>query len=161
MSNLLETFAAWCKNNDYTPDTNRQYDNAARVWLAWCGARQLDPLLATKGDVEAHRDEMRARKLSPASVAHRVIIVRSFYESLLDADLVSANPAGRVRARRGVRGGNYKAFSREQLAHLLASFQSDDIETLRDRAMVALMALHGLRCIEVHKLNGVPTGKGN
>lgn len=150
---LLNVFARACQSHDFTPDTQQTYNYNAQAWLSWCQLRSLGPLVATRADVEAHRDELRARKLAPSTVSHRIIIVRAFYEALLAADLVNDNPAARVRVRRGARSGNYKALSLEQLQTLLASFVRNDLETLRDRAIVTLMALHGLRRIEVHRLN--------
>ena len=52
---LHEEYEAWL-NGSTARTTGRKYAGYARVWLAWCGWRRLDPLTVTRDDISAYLD---------------------------------------------------------------------------------------------------------
>ena len=142
-------------NGDATPDTVAAYRREVGAWMAWCQKRGLDPLEARRDDVERYRMELKAAGIVTSTRAHKLSIVRRFYAAAVRHELIAKNPA------EGVRGGKdltapedkMKALSKAGLASLVALIPNDNIADTRDRAIVGLMALHGLRRIEVHRLN--------
>ncbi len=142
-------------NGDATRDTVLAYRREVGLWVAWCATRELNPLDARRDDVERYREELKAKGISVSTRAHKLSIVRRFYDAAIRHELIAKNPA------EGVRGGKdntapedkMKALSHTGLSVLVAMMPTETLADSRDRAVVGLMALHGLRRIEVHRLN--------
>ena len=142
-------------NGDATRDTVLAYRREVGLWVAWCAGRELNPLDARRDDVERYREELKAKGIAVTTRAHKLSIVRRFYAAAIRHELIAKNPAD------GVRGGKdntapedkMKALSHNGLSAMVALMPTETLADTRDRAIVALMALHGLRRIEVHRLN--------
>jgi site-specific recombinase XerD len=156
---MLEAFARFLRvdvaNGDATADTIASYRREVAAWVRWCASQNIDPVQARRGDVESFREAMKQAGLSVATRAHKLSIVRRFYEAALSHGLIERNPAERVRAGRDRTApeDRMKALSHGALAALVSALPADGLSARRDRAVIALMAGHGLRRIEVHRLN--------
>jgi site-specific recombinase XerD len=82
-------------------------------------------------------------------------IVRRFYEGALKHGLITVNPASSVKGGKDLTAPveKMKALTGGALAVLLSRIPGDSLSGRRDRAVVGLMAIHGLRRVEVHRLN--------
>lgn len=86
--------AAWLET-DKTDATRISYFGALQAWLAWCAARDLDPLTARRVDVDAWKNTATTTGAAPgrATVRLRVSAVSSWYDYLAGNDLTDRNPA--------------------------------------------------------------------
>jgi site-specific recombinase XerD len=81
--------------------------------------------------------------------------VRRFYEAALKHEIIDVNPAARVRGGKDLTPPEEKmhSFTGDALVSLLDRVPTNTLSGARDRAIVALMAIHGLRRVEVHRLD--------
>ena len=144
---------------DAAPATVRSYRAEVATWVEWCEAKGIDPATATVGDIKRFRAELVERGYRPVTIGWKLTVVRRFYEAARCAGLRPDNPAAGVRPPRVRRAAeDFKYLTADQLARLLAAVPSPDeatgveqVKRLRDQLMLSLMALHGLRTIEVHR----------
>jgi site-specific recombinase XerD len=156
---LLNAFEAFLQMDvaygDATLDTVAAYRREVGFWIKWCDKSGIDPAQARRGDIEAYKEALKRDGASVATRRHKLSIVRRFYAAAQKYELIKINPA------EGVKGGKdltlpeekMKFLAEQALSTLLSTIPSDTISGLRDRTLVALMAIHGLRRIEVHRLN--------
>lgn len=114
----------------------------ARVWMAYCTAQGIDPLLVQRPDLLIWFGGLRERM---ALSTPRVYLVglRLFYDYLLEEELVTENHARHIRIpRRPLAPVN--PFSDADLDSLFAS-----LETPTDLALVLLLLGGGLRRAEL------------
>src|SRR5215211_1423768 len=78
---------------DASPDTVRGYRTQVESWVSWCKSRAIDPARATTEDVKAYRQDLVSARYKPASIAHRLVILRRFYQAAVSAGLRTDNPA--------------------------------------------------------------------
>jgi site-specific recombinase XerD len=142
-------------NGDATEDTVRAYRDQVRMFVLWCGETRRDPARLTRRDIEAYREDLKRRGNVVTTRSHKLSIVRRFYEAAVKHGLVEANPAQRVKGGKDLTPPEekIKALTREGLAALLRVVPSTTESGKRDRAIIALMAVHGLRRVEVHRLD--------
>jgi integrase/recombinase XerC/integrase/recombinase XerD len=138
-------------NGDACADTLKTYQGHFAAWLTWCEARNIHPACVTTEEVKAWRQEIIG-SLKPSTVALKLTTVRRFYQSAVDRGLLDTNPVATVRPpreRRAVKE-RIKYLSAGE-AELLFRAVPDDgsLKALRDRAMIGLMALEGLRRVEI------------
>ena len=142
-------------NGDATSDTVDAYRREVGAWIKWCEEHDFVPAHVTRGEVERYREEMKQRGLAVATRAFKLSIVRRFYAAALRHGLVNTNPAEGVRPGKDLTApeDKMKSLDREGLTQLVSAIPGDTLAGARDRVIVGLMALHGLRRIEVHRLN--------
>ena len=69
-----------------------------RAYLSWCTARRLDPLAASRPQVELYiRWMQEVRRLKPSTVSRRTSVVAGFYRTAVIDGLLDHSPAEHVR----------------------------------------------------------------
>lgn len=158
---MLDCFARYLELNvadgDAAPDTIATYNRRIRQYLAWCQENHVTPARAEKDDLLSFRSYLiKKRKQQPTTIALTLVVVRSFYHACLAKNLVRENPALGVKAPKNkVRQSDRVTYlTQAQLKAILdAVGDNDSLKVLRDRALVGIMALEGLRSVELFKAN--------
>ncbi|MGK5440620.1 tyrosine-type recombinase/integrase [Micromonospora sp. URMC 105] len=153
---------AWLRNRRLSEHTRAAYRRDIAGWLAWCAARDLDPLHANFLDVNTYGRDLEAtlgartgRPLTPATVARKLSALSSWYEFLVKLRAVDANPvSGADRPRVDRDHSATVGLTPEEVDALLAAADADTGPTAaRNRAAIALLADLGLRVGELVSLN--------
>ncbi|MDW8069739.1 MAG: tyrosine-type recombinase/integrase [Anaerolineae bacterium] len=143
---------------DASPQTLATYQAQVRDFLAWCEAQGIHPALATEDDLKAYRAHL-AERYARATVATRLAAVRRFYQAAVWRGFRPDNPAEGLKPprERTAREERVRFLSLEGLKRLLdapdRNRRGNGLRALRDRAILALMGVHGLRVGEVVRLN--------
>jgi len=139
---------------DASPRTVATYQAQVRDFLAWCQAQGLHPALATEDDLKAYRAHL-VEQYARATVATRLAAVRRFYQAAVWRGYRTDNPAAGIRPprERTARDERVRFLSLEGLKRLLDAPRGDGLRAVRDRAILALMGVHGLRVGEIVALD--------
>jgi site-specific recombinase XerD len=142
-------------NGDATDDTIVAYRREVEAWVLWCERNQIEPLAATRDHVELYRFNLKTQKMAASTRSFKLSIVRRFYAAAIRHGLLQTNPAEGVRAGKDLTAAEdkLKVLAQPELVELFESIVGDTIAAARDKAILGLMALHGLRRIEVHRLS--------
>jgi integrase/recombinase XerD len=106
-----------------------------------------EPAAARREQLETWAADMRARGLSPATVARRLAAARTFYRHLMLLGVRTDNPAAAVELPRR-RRRLPRTLSPAEVERLIAGAQGVSPRALRDRALVELLYGAGLRVSE-------------
>ncbi len=144
-------------NGDASPDTIAGYRGVVEAWVNWCFQETIDPATVTVHHIKRYRQMLIERNLSPVTVRWNLMVVRRFYEAARNAGLRIDNPAAGVKSPRIRHAAeDFRYLSEQELATLLAAVPDPDqatgperVRRLRDLLMIGMMALQGLRTIEV------------
>ena len=154
----LEAFGDFLRlrvaDGDASPATIRTYRGHVAAFYAWCKAQGVNPAQASEGDLEAYRAALVADGLARDTVAVKLAAVRRFFEAATWRGLRADNPAAGLKAPRNrtSREERIKFLPAGYIARLLATVPGDDAQARRDRALLALFALHGPRVAELAAL---------
>ena len=143
-------------NGKPSEDTKKGYFSAIKTYLEWCAAVHMDPLKATEQQIIYYRGVLVNQNLKPAAIKFKLTAIRRFYYVAIKYGLIKENPAVDVHAQRDPNAylPIIKYLTLEQLQNLFNSINYDDIlKNARAKAMIALMAIEGLRTVEVHRLS--------
>jgi len=104
---LARHTAAWLWSFRESVHTRAAYRRDIEDFALWSAARDLDPTLARRSDIDAYAANLAnvpnprtGRPLAPASLARRLAALSSWYGYLFDAEAVAHNPMLRVRRPR-------------------------------------------------------------
>jgi len=139
---------------DASPRTVATYQAQVRDFLAWCQAQGLHPALATEDDLKAYRAHL-VERYARATVATRLAAIRRFYQAAVWRGYRPDNPAAGIRPprERTARDDRVRFLPLEGLKRLLDAPRGDGLRAVRDRAILALMGIHGLRVGEIVALD--------
>jgi len=158
--NLINQAAAWfaldVANGDARPDTITTYISHLNHWLNWCRSNGTDPGHVTATHLKAFRQELVQSGAAHATISLKLTTIRRFYDGAVSRGLLEHNPVAGVRAprKRTADAEVIKCLSAGETERLFEAIPHDhQLKNLRDRAMIALMALEGLRRIEVCRAN--------
>ncbi len=158
---MVECFAQYLElvvaDGDVAPDTVATYNRRVQQYLAWCQDFHITPAKADKEVILRFRSYLiKTRKQKPATISLTLVVIRRFYESCLKKNLVKENPVIGVKAPRSkvTTSEGITFLTGSQLQVLLDAVGNDSsIKALRDRLLIAIMALEGLRSVEVFRAN--------
>jgi tyrosine recombinase XerC len=134
------------------PATRRAYRADLRELAAWATERGAEPDELRYRDLRGFAARLSERGLAKSSVGRKLAAVRGFFEGMVNAGVIDANPAQLLptpkREQRLPR-----ALGREQVAELLDRIPARTPLEIRDRAMFELAYSCGLRAEEIVNLD--------
>jgi site-specific recombinase XerD len=142
---------------DAATDTLKTYRTNLKQFLVWCSQMNLHPLAATRRQLKEYRLWLIEQcQYQRATVALKLSVVRRFYDALIENELTSFNPALGLKPPRENRDPaeriNY--LQSEEMYQLLESMPKDNtVASLRDRLLIAVMIIQGVRTIEMHRVS--------
>lgn len=157
LSEAIEALAVATIADGRSQRTADDYRNKLASLLAALGDRPVDEI--TVGDLRRFIAELRTRQsryvatsarpevpggLSLASIAGYVRCVKRLFAWLLDEEILTSNPAKRIKTP-VVPRGEPKAYDRADFPKLLAATAGDDPVAIRDRAVLLFLADTGCR----------------
>jgi integrase/recombinase XerC/integrase/recombinase XerD len=132
--------------------TRKAYANDVGQLAEWASSSGKGPAALGHRDLRRFAASLSDRGISKAGVARKLAAIRSFYNALLRADQVSANPADLVATPKRNRKLP-RVLSRDEMQTLLDGIPTRTPLEMRDRAMLELAYSCGLRAEEVINLD--------
>ncbi len=139
--------AAYLADLDAAPKTIQTYKRALKAYEAYLDSRGMGALDATRDDVLAYKRGMIEAGKSAATVNSYLTAVRSLY-AWLEAKRIYPNVARTVKGVKRNARSPKDALTLEQAARIVTP-KGNDLEELRDAAMLNLMVRRGLRTCEI------------
>jgi len=152
---LLEAFREFMRldiaQGDASPETLRVYWGQVRAFVAWCEETGIEPSLASHDDLKAYRSHLVDEGYARSTIAGRLNSVRRFYAMARARGFRHDNPAEGLKAPRDLtdRTERVKWLPLGAIQRLLDAPDRSKPTGIRDRAMLMLLAIHGLRRVEV------------
>jgi site-specific recombinase XerD len=140
--------------DQYFPTTRADYRRILTMWEGRCQAAGVHPFDATRAQIQAFASELAERGLMPATQAHYIIVIQSFYRYAHEEEFIERNPAARVRRAKVDDNVPRSYMSRPEAARFLAASSKTRLHLrARDEALAHVLVLNGLRVSEVCGLN--------
>ena len=134
--------------------TRRSYKEDVAEFISFTGLRDSSHLRSVaRSHVIAWRENMKLRELSAASVRRKLSALSSLFNYLCERNAVLGNPVDGVkRPLANSNEGSTPALGDAQARRLLDAPPTDTLKGVRDRAILAALLYHGLRCDELCQL---------
>jgi integrase/recombinase XerD len=130
--------------------TRDSYGLSLRQWFRWCEDSGIDPLDATRAEIEIFARELEATGRRLATVASKLNALAGFYRYAVIDGVIERDPMVNVRRPRVDRVSTTQGLTRTEFADVLRT-----VETMAPRAhaLVCLLGLNGLRVSETCNLD--------
>lgn len=150
----LERFVSWMRDErGLTPCTVSQWRSRVVTFLRWCGSTGRDLATLRPEDIDAYFVTFGSQRWSRISAGHVATLLRVFLRQAAMNGACSNTLADSIRSpRRYALESLPYALSWDDVRRLLATANSDSEHDMRDRAILMLLAVYGLRRGEVAAL---------
>ena len=149
----INSFLAKLQNErNYSPHTLKNYSRDLKSLVAYCAQQEIEQWL----DVDEQHIRLLISKrhrqgLGGASLQRMLSTFRSFFKFLLIENQIKSNPATNVQAPKSARKLP-STLDVDSVVRLI-EIKGDEVETVRDRAMLELFYSSGLRLSELSSLD--------
>lgn len=130
--------------------TRAAYTISLRQWFEWCEGHAIDPLEATRAQIEVFARELEVTGRTLATVASKLNALAGFYRYAVIDGILERDPMVNVRRPRVERISSTQGLTRTEFADVLRTVEA---MTPRDHALVCLLGLNGLRVSEACSLS--------
>ena len=138
-------------------ETIRTYWCEAKQYLLWCEVNQLQPLTVTRDAIKIYRHYLVEQKYKPATISLKLVAISRMYDAAMEYGLLSQNPVWGVKApkRRGDPADSITYLTAAEAQTFLQAplTKSTPLKVLRDRFLLGLMTLEGVRSMEAYRAN--------
>jgi len=157
-TDVVKAAAEWFKldvaNGDAREDTIKTYLSQIRQWFTWCKEQGVAPAHAKTDDLKRYRGSLVDHGAKHATISLKLTTIRRFYQGAVDRKLLTENPADGVKAPRDRSAyEKTKHLSAGEAELLFRAIPGNELRALRDRAMLVMMTIEGLRRVEVVRMN--------
>jgi integrase/recombinase XerD len=129
----------------YTGSTRVSYTTDLRLFAEWCASNGVRLLDVKRAHLELYARHLEASGRMPSTVARRLSTLASFYRYCHVEGVLRRNPAANVRRPKVDHESHTLGLDRNELGALLVQA---GLGAPRDHALIALLALNGLRISE-------------
>ena len=134
--------------------TRETYRLDVREFSTFAGLRgHAEFRTVTRAHVIAWRKHLETRDLAPSTIRRKLSALSALFDYLCEHNAVAGNPVDGVkRPSVNTNEGSTPALSDAQARKLLDAPPEDTLKGVRDRAILATLLYHGLRCEELCRL---------
>ena len=155
LDNYEEVLAKYIAGNRPSGNTSKNYFGCIRAFLSWCKDNDFKPLRLQEQHIILYRDFLVRENQKATTIAAKLTAIRKFYHIAQKFHIIQDNPAEDVKAPRDPDATliNVPYLSAGKLEYLFHSIPSETEKELRDKVIIAFMAIEGLRTVEIHRMN--------
>lgn len=153
-ASALDDFVAWMRDErGLTLCTIEQWRHKVATFLRWCSDTNRDLAKLLPQDIDAYFLTYGAHRWSRLSAGHMAAMLRVFLRRAASTGACSATLADSIQRRRryALESLPY-ALSWDDVRRVIASVGTETERDIRDRAILLLLAVYGLRSGEVAAL---------
>lgn len=150
-------------NGQPSTDTYNTYKAGIESFLDWClKYARVNPFILKEKHLELYRDWLYKSKTvngtdySKSTVYNRLVAIRAFYHAAVKQKIITENPCLDVKSPSvAINDLPFSYFKMDQIGKITRYVRKnfDEFECYRNLACIYLMAVGGLRCVEVHRAN--------
>lgn len=150
-----EIMTKYISDGNPSNDTIINYFGRIRSFLSWCHDNYVYPLSCTEEHIILYRDNLLQKNYKVSTVSAHLIAIKKFFHVAAKFHIVFDNPATDVKAPRDPDAGlaNIPYLTAGKLEYLFQVVPSTTEKELRDKVIIAFMAIEGLRTVEIHRMN--------
>ena len=155
LDNYEEVLKKYIAGGNPSQDTEKNYFGRIREFLSWCKDNDFKPLRVQEQHIILYRDFLLKNNQKVTTIAAKLTAIRKFYHLAQKFHLIQNNPAEDVKAPRDPDAAliDIPYLSAGKLEYLFHSIPNETEKELRDKVIIAFMAIEGLRTVEIHRMN--------
>lgn len=150
---IVQIVDEWLKESDIADISKRSYRAKVALWFRYLASIRYDVRYPTREQVLNYKRHLESEGRSTLTIDGYITAVRLFYRYCVKRGYYYADITEGVRSATRIRGYRKMALSKDDAMRLLESVDTRTLVGKRDKLMIAMMLLLGLRTCEVERIN--------
>lgn len=150
---IVQIIDEWLESADIAEVSKRSYRAKVSRWFRWLSSIHYDVRRPQRQQVLDYKRYLESEGRSTLTIDAYITAVRLFYRYCVRAGYYPSDITEGVRCSTRIKGYRKSALNKEQASQLLESIDTHTLRGKRDKLMVAMMLLLGLRTCEVERIN--------
>ena len=151
-----EFIPMYISNGKPSLDTLKTYYSAINQFIKWCVENRRHPLAMHNYQMRIYQQYLINKKYKDDSIAVKFIAIKLFFHVAIKLELITENPCEDIKTSSSfAQDEMIQYYSTDQIIKICEVFKNEENSFIkyRNMAIVYLMAIEGLRCVEVHRAN--------
>lgn len=165
IAHYAELLPRYISSRHPSSDTLNTYIQQIDTFLKWCLQSGYTPMSMHDYEMRIYMEHMRSHGYKDASISLNLSAVRIFYHIAMKLGLIKEHPCKDIFAHSSYTDdGAYLSFSPKQIHDIhkaMLDAAVSELEAARNSAMLYLMAIEGLRVVEVMRMNDEDINMGS
>ena len=156
VENYLEFLPRYISKGHPTADTMTTYQKLIDQFISWCDEHDRAPFSMHDYQMRVYVEWLFSTGHSQSGVSARITAIRAFFGTAVRLGLLKENPCRHIRIGTPyIYDEQFKYFQQDQIKDIYKIIQMDDfgLRRVRDTAIFLVMAVEGLRVVEVSRMN--------
>lgn len=158
---IAQIIDEWLDTIDVAEISKRTYRCKIGLWFRYLASIHYDPRVAGRGQILDYKRHLEAAGRSTLTVDSYITAVRLFYRYCLSKRYVASDITQGIRSLTRFKGYRKSPLSREDAGRLIESIDTKRLIGKRDKLMIAMMVMLGLRTIEVSRIDIADIGESH
>lgn len=143
----------WLDGADIVDISKRSYRVKISQWFRWLTASHCNVREPSRQQVLDYKRHLEQAGLSTLTIDSYITAVRLFYRYCVKRKYYACDITDGVRASTKIKGYRKHPLGKDDVVRLLDSIDTSTIKGKRDKLMIAMMILLGLRTCEIERVN--------
>lgn len=155
LDNYMDVLKNYIAGGNPSEDTLKNYVSRIQDFLEWCHNNKIYPMHVHEQHVILYRSYLIDQKQKAGTINNKLTAIRKFYHIAQKFALIASNPVEDIKAPRDPDADSVSLqyLTAGQIEYILRSITVEDEKTLRDLVIIFLMALEGLRTVEIYRMS--------
>ena len=158
---IAQIIDEWLDTIDVAEISKRTYRCKIGLWFRYLASIHYDPRVAGRGQILDYKRRLEVAGRSTLTVDSYITAVRLFYRYCLSKRYVASDITQGIRSSTRFKGYRKSPLSREDAGRLIESIDTSRLIGKRDKLMIAMMVMLGLRTIEVSRIDIADIGESH
>ena len=146
-----QIYQEFFQEHQVTPGSLKTYKNCLNIFIHWCDRNNRNKRMIIVTDIRDFLDYIQKNyTLNFSSLL--IHVLKSFFRWLKEKDYYE-DVTLKIKAPRKDYSFKKISLSEDQVKNLLSLFKLDTLRDKRDYAIISIMLVQGLRCVEISRMN--------
>lgn len=150
---IVQIVDEWLDSSDIAEISKRSYRTKVTLWFRYLASIRYDVHHPTRQQVLDYKRKLESDGRSTLTIDGYITAVRLFYRYCLKRGYYHTDITEGVRSVTRIRGYRKMALSKDDALRLLESVDTRTLTGKRDKLIISMMLMLGLRTCEVERIN--------
>lgn len=149
---MKTNFESYLKSKGYSFATIKTFVTNTRYFLEWLTKQNVNPEDVRQADILDYMKHSRKESISQRTVQHRVIMLRHYFDHLIEQKEMEQNPAAEIKVQGVKRKTLHRILEAPELNALYNSYEAATLSEKRNKVILGLLVYQGLKSEDLFRL---------
>lgn len=149
---MKTNFEDYLKSKGYSLATIKTFVTNTRYFLEWLTKQNMNPEDVRQADILDYIKHTRKESISQRTIQHRVIMLRHYFDHLVELKKADYNPVIGIKVQGVKRKTLHRILEAQELNGLYNDYEAGTLSEKRNKVILGLLVYQGLKSEDLFRL---------